>query len=307
MPPLEKKFVLKHVFKKVSEMKEGENNYSPFVEHFGVPWGVCTIRKEGKFGFYLYTQVEKEDKWSLELEWDHKLSSLTEKAVSKNYTKTFGNSDGEVMNWGKPGFVTWDELMKNHVVDDSFSVEAHVKILKMTGIKFRNFDESTEKYSDIVLIVEGTKFYVLKQYLASQSTYFDSLLLGNSKETKKSKKSEITLSDIKSEHFQHFLELIYGESSIDESTIDGIIHLSDMYDAKLAIQKCEEFLMKYSEKPLKEKLKLADKYKWKELKENCLSKISSSSDIRSVLSYDMSEMDPAVLLELFQKSLSSNN
>ncbi|CAO4367366.1 unnamed protein product [Caenorhabditis nigoni] len=307
MPPSEKKFVLKHVYKKVSEMKEGENNFSPFEEHFGVPWGVCTIRKEGKFGFYLYTQVEKEDKWSVELKWKKKLLSISGKTVTKSYTKALGTSEGAEKDWGMPGFVTWDELFKNHVVDDSFSVEVHAKILKMTGIKLRNFDESTEKYSDIVLVVEGTKFYVLKQYLASQSTYFDSLLLGNSKETKKSKKSEITLSDIKSDDFQHFLELLHGESSIDESTIDGIIHLSDKYDAKLAIRKCEEFLMENSEKPLKEKLKLASKYNLKQLKNDCLSKISSSSDIRSVLSYDSSEMDPTVVLELLQKSTASNN
>ncbi|PIC30659.1 hypothetical protein B9Z55_021828 [Caenorhabditis nigoni] len=118
------------------------------------------------------------------------------------------------------------------------------------------------------------------QYLASQSSYFDSLLLGNFEE---SKKSEIPLSDIKSHDFQHFLELLYGESSIDESTIDGIIHLSDKYDAKLAILKCEEFLVEYSKKSLKEKLKLAYKYSLKQLKvfnrvlsrEKCLAFVSS--------------------------------
>ncbi|PIC48964.1 hypothetical protein B9Z55_007744 [Caenorhabditis nigoni] len=285
-------------------MKEGENNFSPIEEHFGVPWKISTIRKDGKFGFFLHCGLKKADKWSIELNREQKLLSMAGKTVSKSGTKTFSKPGVE---WGWSSFVTWDELMKNHVVDDSFSVEVHATIIKMIGIKLRNFDESTEKYSDVVLIVEGTKFYVLKQYLASQSTYFDSLLLGNSKETKKSKKSEITLSDIKSDDFQHFLELICGESSIDESTIDGIIHLSNKYDAKLAIQKCEEFLMKYSEKPLKEKLKLASKYNLKQLKNDCLSKISSSSDIRSVLSYDSSEMDPAVVLELLQKSTASNN
>ncbi|CAO4372860.1 unnamed protein product [Caenorhabditis nigoni] len=133
----------------------------------------------------------------------------------------------------------------------------------MTGIKLRNFDESAEEFSDVVLIVEDTKFYGLKKYLASQSSYFKAMFLGNFDE---SKKSEVTLSDIKSEHFQNFLELLYGESSIDESTIDGIVRLSHMYDAKLAIRKCEEFLVEYSEKSVKEKLKLAYKYGLKQLK-----------------------------------------
>ncbi|PIC48963.1 hypothetical protein B9Z55_007743 [Caenorhabditis nigoni] len=304
MPPFEKKFVLKHVFKKVSEMEEDKYIDSPDEHHFGLPWNISTQKKEGKLGFFLEFQLKKKEKWSIELKWEQKLLSMTGEAKTENETKKFENSDDAVNCWGWSSFISWDELIKNHVVDDSFSVEVHVEILKMTGINLRNFDKSAEKYSDVVLIVEGTKFYVLKQYLASQSSYFDSLLLGNFQE---SKKSEITLSDIKSEHFQHFLELIYGESSIDESTIDGIIHLSDMYDAKLAIRKCEEFLMENSEKPLKEKLKLASKYNLKQLKNDCLSKISSSSDIRSVLSYDSSEMDPAVVFELLQKSTFSNN
>ncbi|CAO4364616.1 unnamed protein product [Caenorhabditis nigoni] len=302
MAPDEKKFVLRHVFKKVSEMKEDEYYYSPIEEHFGIPWKIRTVRENGNLGFHLYCQLKKEDEWSIELKRDQTLLSMTGKAVTCNGSQNIINSG--TLGWGFKNFVTWEELIKNHVVNDSFSVEVHVTILKMNGIKLRNFDESAAKYSDIVLIVGGTKFYVSKLYLASQSSYFDSLLFGNFEE---SKKSEITLSDVKADDFQNFLELLYGESSIDESTVEGVIHLSDMYDAKLAIRKCEKFLMKYSEKSLKEKLELAFKYNLKKLKDDCLSKISSSSDIRSVLSYDSSEMDPALVLDLLQKAISLNN
>ncbi|PIC44762.1 hypothetical protein B9Z55_005018 [Caenorhabditis nigoni] len=100
---------------------------------------------------------------------------MTGKTVTRNGTQNIINRS--TLGWGFKSFVTWEELIKNHVVNDSFSVEVHVTILKMTGIKLRNFDESAAKYSDIVLIVGGTKFYVSKLYLASQSSYFDSLLL----------------------------------------------------------------------------------------------------------------------------------
>ncbi|PIC47912.1 hypothetical protein B9Z55_007090 [Caenorhabditis nigoni] len=76
-----------------------------------------------------------------------------------------------------------------------------------------------------------------------------------------------------------------------------------MYDAKLEIQKCEEFLMESSEKTLKEYLKLAHRYKLRNLKNKCLSKITTASDIRSVLSHDTNEMDPSVVGALLQKSL----
>ncbi|UMM37680.1 hypothetical protein L5515_009365 [Caenorhabditis briggsae] len=37
--------------------------------------------------------------------------------------------------------------------------------------------------------------------------------------------------------FQNFLELIYGESSIDDDTVPGILHLADMYDVPMVIRK----------------------------------------------------------------------
>ncbi|CAO4366647.1 unnamed protein product [Caenorhabditis nigoni] len=97
-----------------------------------------------------------------------------------------------------------------------------------------------------------------------------------------------------------------GNSNFDflESAIEGIVHLADRYDAKLAIRKCEEFLMENSGKTLKEKLKLAYRYRLKNLKNKCMSKIKTISDISSVLSHDANEMDPSVVLELLQKSIS---
>ncbi|PIC47904.1 hypothetical protein B9Z55_007083 [Caenorhabditis nigoni] len=301
MPPPEKTFVLKHVFKNVSEMKEGINVYSEVEEHFGVPWGIYTVRDDNKFGIFLYCSFESKEKWSIQTSRDVKLLAVNGQSKVKNANRSFGNMEGDGSNWGWSDFIEWDKMVEAYVTDDCVSVEIFVKILKMTGIKFRHFDESNKPFSDVVLKVEEKKFYVAKLTLSSQSTYFEALFLRNFEE---SKKSEIELKNVKAEDFQKFLELLYGESSIDESTIDGIVHLADMYDSKLAIRKCEKFLMEYSEKTLKEKLKLAYRYRLKNLKNKCMSKITTIADISSVLSHDANEMDPSVILELLQKSIS---
>ncbi|CAO4366645.1 unnamed protein product [Caenorhabditis nigoni] len=298
MPPPEKTFVLKHVFKNVSQMKEKEKYYSEEEEHFGVPWRIHTIREDNHFGIFLDSSWNREEKWTIQASRDIKLLSVNGQSVINNGDRNFGNMEGDGTNWGWWKFMEWDKLLKNFVSDDSVIVEACVKILKMTGIKLRNFDESNKPFSDVVLIAEDQKFYVLKLYLASQSTYFNSLLLGKFEE---SKKSEIKIKDVKSEDFQKFLEVLYGESSIDDPTIEGILHLADMYGAKLAIQKCEEFLMENSEKTMKEKLKLAYRYRLKKLRNKCMSKITTISEISSVVSHDASEMDPSIILELLQK------
>ncbi|CAO4366656.1 unnamed protein product [Caenorhabditis nigoni] len=304
MAPPEKTFVLKHVFKNIQEMKEGERYYSDEDEHFGVPWRIHTIHKDNHFGIFFACLWESEEKWSIQNERDIKLLSVNGQSMVQSADSSFGNMEADSLGWGWSAFIKWDELMNNFVSDDSVIVEVCVKILKMTGIKLRSFDESNKEFSDVVLIAEDQKFYVLKLYLASQSTYFEALFLRNFEE---SKKSEIEIKDVKSEDFQKFLELLYGESSIDESTIEGILRLSDMYDAKLAIRKCEEFLMENSEKTLKEKLKLAYRYNLKNLKNKCMSEITTVSDIRSVLSNDPSEMDPTLMWELLQKLSASKS
>ncbi|EFP09907.1 hypothetical protein CRE_21352 [Caenorhabditis remanei] len=167
--------------------------------------------------------------------------------------------------------------------------------------KLKNFDATMEEFSDLAIVVEDEKFHISKLFLSDQSTYFKSLLTRNQEE---SGKPEITLDDCKSEDFQYFLELIYGESPINKETIDKIVHLADKYKAPSAIRKCEEFLINNSGKTLKEKLQMAKKYKLENLKTACLSKIKTVEEIRSVLSYTTSEMDPSVVGALLQKSLS---
>ncbi|UMM19874.1 hypothetical protein L5515_015298 [Caenorhabditis briggsae] len=215
-----------------------------------------------------------------------------------------GKSEDRLTGLGYVEFITWDELMKNYLIDDSVTVEARVKILKMTGIKkkqLQSFDESTEELSDVVLVVENVKFHVSKLFLARQSSYFKSLLLGNFAEAKQ---SEVTLSSANSIDFQNYLEVLHGEPAIDDDTVNGILNLADMYDTPTVVRQCEKFLIEKSVKLLKQKLELSKKYNFKNLKNKCLSEIKSIDDIRSVLSADVSQMDPSVLASLLQKSIS---
>ncbi|CAO4367106.1 unnamed protein product [Caenorhabditis nigoni] len=100
------------------------------------------------------------------------------------------------------------------------------------------------------------------QFLASQSPVFKTLLLGNFSE---SKKSEVKLNGIEPEDFHYFLEVLYGESAIDDTTVERVALLADMYDAPTAMRRCEEFLLKESKKTLKRKLEIANRYNLKKL------------------------------------------
>ncbi|KAF1767462.1 hypothetical protein GCK72_007421 [Caenorhabditis remanei] len=298
-----KVFVLKHVFENVPNLKEGAYQFSPTEEHFNVPWKMCVGRKNGYLSHFLDCDQPKTTEWSITIDWEVRLISIGGKIDRRNSELTY-ESSRNYTSLGRKEFIEWKDMETKFMTDGNITIESHIRIKKMTGIakkKLRNFDSKMNIFSDVVLTVEDENFYVSKLFLASQSTYFESLL---SKKQRGSKKPEIKLDGCKSEDFQNFLELIYGESPIDDETIDGILQLADMYNAGIALKKCEEFLIRYSVKTLKEKLQIAKQYDMDNLKDGVLSRIKNVAGIRSVLSYDVSEMDPSVVAALLQKALS---
>ncbi|KAF1767435.1 hypothetical protein GCK72_007394 [Caenorhabditis remanei] len=253
-------FILTHVFENVSSLKEGENNYSDVEEHFGVPWCLSASRRSPGFAIFLYCdKMCKEGNWSIDTDFEIKIMSVNGKMNSKNASRCFQSSEDMLKadGVGWVNFIEWDQMEKDYAVDDKIFVEA--------------------------------------RFLASQSTYFKSLFLGNFEE---SKKSEISLADVNSEDFQNFLEVLHGEDAVNDETVDGILSLADMYDAPTAIRRCEQFMIEKSEKSFKTKLQMSTRYE-----ENfCLVKIKTKEDIRSVLPGDLSELDPSVsshLMHLF--------
>ncbi|EFP11778.1 hypothetical protein CRE_26750 [Caenorhabditis remanei] len=237
------------------------------------------------------------------------------KIGTNNGVETVGTSDGRIED--SPG-ISFRNNPK-YFVYGHMTIECHVEVYEVdkNGIRIppRLFDESMKEYSDVVLIVEKKKFYVLKlvsmstvlwglryylQFLASESSYFKSLFIGSFEE---SKKYEISLKDVEAKYFQLFLESLYGDPVINDETVDGILKLADMFDAKRVIQKCEVYLIEESKKTLKEKLDLAVKFNSNELKETCLCQIKTVNDVRSVMSENPKEMDPDVLAFFCEKLL----
>ncbi|KAF1766872.1 hypothetical protein GCK72_006830 [Caenorhabditis remanei] len=301
MPTTGKYFVLKHVFKNVSNMKENEYRLSEPEEHYGVEWRMLVYRTKEQLKFYLNCLKSMDTvNWRIETQRKHVLVS---NRVENKVMESIGIFDKESRSWGWP-FIAWDVLEKDFLVDDQLTAEIHVKIKKTTGIykdNLRSFDETMEEFSDVVLVVNEDKFYVLKLYLAAHSPYFKALFLGNFND---SKKSEIKLTGIDADDFQNYLELLYGESAIDEFTVEGLLLVGDMYDTPMAIRKCEQFLLKESKKSLKKKLQMSMKYHLEALNKQCRKEIKSVADIKSVLPGDIRDLDPSIMAEFLEIALS---
>ncbi|KAF1767541.1 hypothetical protein GCK72_007500 [Caenorhabditis remanei] len=306
LPMTGKCFVLKHVFTDVLEMEEGVEYYGKEEEHFGLKWQACLWKQDNELALGLKcVKSLNGEEWLISSDAQFKLVSTNGKYHSELMSDTHGNADdnSEFDSYGPDPFIEWNKMKEDFLEDGKLAVEIHVKVKEMTGIyknELKSFGDEMKPFSDVVLVVNEKKFFVSKLYLAGHSPYFNSLLMGHFQE---SKKSEIELTGIDADDFQNYLELLYGEQSIDEITVEGIILLADMYETPLIIRKCEEFLIEKSEKSLKKKLQMSIRYNLDALKKQCFSEIKSIDDIKSVIPGNIHDMDPSVMTELLQKCL----
>ncbi|PIC49274.1 hypothetical protein B9Z55_007932 [Caenorhabditis nigoni] len=302
----EKKFVIKHVFENISQRITSNVVYGNEEEHYGILWklGILSWRILQGYNHFIglefrKSEVVEESEWSMEIEVD----SIFYKESTNNINKTHfisGTSNAVI------GLVyIHDSILEKYLFNGNLEAEFHVEIKKMTGFKLpklRIFDDDVaKKFSDVCLMAGNQKFYVNKMFMASHSSYFESLFSGNFSE---SQKSIIELKDIDLEDFQKFLEVLYGEPAIDNDTVEGILKLADMYDARTASKRCEKFLFEKSKNSIKIKFTLAVRYKLDALKEKCLSELKTTAEIRELVPEKADDFDPFVWKELFLKATS---
>ncbi|CAO4367333.1 unnamed protein product [Caenorhabditis nigoni] len=259
-----KQFKLKHVFKNVSKFEENVEHHSEKEDHYNTNWSMGVKRHNNHLGFYVHCDpITPADNWSIQTKTVFKVVGPNQNDVIRTWETCYKNRE----RYGFWRFLDWDEMKSLYLVDGNLTVEVNVDIDENTVFskpKIRKFDESQNDVSDVILVVGDTKFYVLKMFLAAQSSVFKTLLLGNFSE---SKQSEVKLNGIDPDDFHYFLEVLYGESAIDDSNVEDVALLADMYDAPTAIRKCEEFLLKESKKTSYKKLKIATRYNLEKLKD----------------------------------------
>ncbi|PIC48581.1 hypothetical protein B9Z55_007498 [Caenorhabditis nigoni] len=272
-PISEKIFKLKHVFKTVNEFQENVFNVGGEEDHYNVKWCISAKRSNGHLGLFVRCEpIAPADKWSIRTKFECKIVGIKQHYITRAWETCYRTSGG----LGFHKFIDWESMKRWYLLNGDLTVEVNAEIVEEAGLrkkKIRKFDGSQKDVSDVILVVRDTKFYVLKTFLASQSSVFKALLFGKFSE---SEQSEVTLNGIDPHDFHYFLEVLYGESAIDESNIENIVVLADMYDAPTAMRRCEEFLLKESKKALEKKLEIATRHHLEDLKKKCMNEITTT-------------------------------
>ncbi|CAO4375309.1 unnamed protein product [Caenorhabditis nigoni] len=292
-----KTFAMKHVFDDVAGMEAGKTYYGPEEEHFGVSWRIYMVRCPlWDYSFLQCLERREATPWKIE-------TKITSKIRKPNGNWRASHIYHDFTQKSLKNATIYDhERSSRYLIDGTMTIKLEVEIQKMSGFEIqilRKFDDDVAKdSSDVVLVAGSQEFHVNKMYLSLHSSYFKSLFSGNFSEANK---SIIELKDIDPKDFQNFLELIHGDSLLEDSTVAGILKLADYFDAKSAIGRCERFLLENSKKPIKDKFNSAIQFKLEKLKEKCISELKTHADILSIVPEDPTFFDHSLWKELLLK------
>lgn len=165
--------------------------------------------------------------------------------------------------------------------------------------KMRCFDGANKNYYDVVLNVNGEKFFVLKGHLAQHSDFFDRMFFGPFAEKDR---QELPVGDVDPHYFQIFMELINGEMCLDDDNIEGVLQVVQRFLADSVLKRCENFLLKKSELREKKKFQLAVEYGFGELLKKTISEISSTVAFLLVVPLNCERLDKTMQEAILEKA-----
>ncbi|PIC52901.1 hypothetical protein B9Z55_002821 [Caenorhabditis nigoni] len=154
--PESNRFILKHEFKNLNKMEDFDGDYSGDVVCCNATWWIGLERMDDRFTFYISFETEQRN-MSIEAKLTFKLIGYNN--VTKIMKRCF--------RWRENTYDTLEleDIEDGGQVPDNLTLEVEVEILKITGFKkekMRAFDESQKDVSDVVLVVQDTRFYVSK-------------------------------------------------------------------------------------------------------------------------------------------------
>ncbi|CAL2033874.1 unnamed protein product [Caenorhabditis brenneri] len=163
-----------------------------------------------------------------------------------------------------------------------------------------SFQDDDKDMHDIVLIVEGKKFYCSKIDLARHSGILKSLLFGPYQERDK---KEIELKEVSAIDFNNFLMLIHGASEVDDDNVKGLLELSNMWLAPAVLKRCSEFLKYNSKKSIRDRFELAAQYGFEDVKKFIIREIKNPLELSELIPEDITVFDPTSMALILKKSI----
>ncbi|EGT43996.1 hypothetical protein CAEBREN_10817 [Caenorhabditis brenneri] len=173
--------------------------------------------------------------------------------------------------WSVKAEVDFKMNTKNQNYSKTFTQLFTNKNVSWGYLKFAPWEKLEEELKD----TDGS---LEVEFLASQSSHFKTLLMGEEPENL--------------------------PSLTQHDTVRQLLLMSEWFKADTVTRRCEEFLVQKSDKLPKRKFDLALTFDLHKLKKHCVQSFHSISEMRTAIPSDLSRIDREFLEELFRKSLS---
>uniref|UniRef100_A0AC34RPW0 BTB domain-containing protein n=1 Tax=Panagrolaimus sp. JU765 TaxID=591449 RepID=A0AC34RPW0_9BILA len=299
---------------------------SSFYMIANLPWRLAAKTENSKrtnntkfFSIYIDCNPESDSTlWNCEAVVEFRLLAQNKESgqdFTRHFTNTFSFNSN---NWGFPSFIEFNEIIdpeKGFIKNDKVVIEAHILVRNVAGVsRVPSFDFLTHSnaMSDGILIIEGTKLFISKQYLALYSPYlalyspvFEAMFYSNFAERDK---KEINIEDVLLEEFLELLHVIYpSHKPVSVENVEYLLELGDKFQIQYVMDQCESFLEATEMISVATKLVWADQYALSRLQHSCIKTMTKPSDIKALKATDeyrkLSDTTRAALLEKMFKVL----
>ncbi|CAJ0962624.1 unnamed protein product, partial [Mesorhabditis belari] len=275
------------------------------------PWRLaakteCTKRTSHKKYFSVYIDCNPESEstlWNCDAVVEFRLISHKDGVpdFSRQFTNKFNYNSN---NWGFPSFMEWTEILNpdlGYIRGDRVVVEAKITVQKVIGVRRHPvFDFlSQTQVSSGILVIDGMRLHVSKEYLALHSPVFHAMFYSNFSERDK---KEVTVEDVIFDEFIELLNVVYpSRKPVSTENVEFLLELGDKFEMHFVLDECERFLIGSGEISLVTKLVWADQYVLAKLQDSCIRTMKSLSDVKAIKNMEeyknLSDTTKAALLE----------
>jgi hypothetical protein len=288
---------------------------SLFHEIAGLPWRLAAKTENSKrtnstrfFSIYIDCHPESQSTlWAADALVEFRL--IAQKPCGNDFTRHFTNTFSfNSNNWGFPSFIEFNEIInpeKGFIKDDKVVIEAHIQVYNVVGINLPPIYDflSNSNLTDGTFIVEGTKLYITKAYLALYSPVFEAMFYGSFVEKDK---KEIPIEDVILEEFVELLNVVYpSHKSITTKNVEYLLELGDKFQISYVMDACEKFLQTTTDIQCIQKLVWADTYAFSNLHHACIQSLDTINSFKLLKNHEeyrkISDTTKAALFEKVMK------
>eukprot|EP00081_Caenorhabditis_elegans_P014682 NP_494115.3 MATH (meprin-associated Traf homology) domain containing [Caenorhabditis elegans] len=167
-----KLFFLVHTFNDISKLGNGKRYYSDIEKRHNIPWRLCIFKKEGFLGLNLHCETKEcfeKKKWSFQTKFTMKLVAVSGKFFRRTVQYEFQKPEGH----GMDKFISWENMLRDYVDNDSIIIEIHANIVRSTGFFERKYFKYLQPNSDDTFVLKHT-FKNISRFLQYEADHSDS-------------------------------------------------------------------------------------------------------------------------------------